>query len=290
VLLRDFLKRCTQALEALYPASEARSVALWLCREKLGVESYTHIVNPSEEIPEYMLPELEDDVRRLVRSEPLQYVLGSAPFCGRKFKVGPGVLIPRPETELLVEMVLEAARLSGPGTRILDLCTGSGCIAWTLALEIPGSEIVAVDISEEALTFARCQFSSQFSNQFSGQGPVFVNADILSESPAIPGGNFDFIVSNPPYVMEKEKTEMRKNVLDYEPSLALFVPDDNPLLYYRAIARISKSLLKPGGEGIVEINEALGEETAELFSAAGFKNVQIIDDLSGRKRMARFQK
>jgi release factor glutamine methyltransferase len=195
------------------------------------------------------------------------------------------VLIPRPETEVLVSEAISGSRPS----RVLDLCTGSGCIAWTLALEMPGTEVVAVDISCEALKVASSQ---EFSREMAKTGafaPEFIQSDVLAEEldPAIEG-KFDILVSNPPYVMNKEKELMRANVLDHEPHLALFVPDDDPLLFYRAIAGHASRFLSPEGFGLVEINEALGEETADVFRASGFE-ARVIRDLSDKDRFVRFE-
>lgn len=282
MLLSEFIRSGTSALERLYPSPEARGMVLLLCSSRLGVESYTHIIEPLRVVPEYMEAVLEDDLRRLCEGEPLQYVLGYAEFCGRRFRVGPEVLVPRPETELLVAEAEAAARKCGSSPEVLDLCTGSGCIAWSVFLDIPGSRVVAVDISGEALKLA--------AGQFGGDSPVFVKADVLDTGQEFPYGPFDVIVSNPPYVMEGEKPLMRRNVLDYEPSLALFVPDDDPLLFYRAVARWAQRFLKPEGTGLVEINESLGKETAEVFASAGYEDLEILPDLGGRMRMIRFRK
>ena len=255
-------------------------MVLMLCEERLGVRSWTHIVEPEREIPDEALAGLEEDMDALLHWTPIQYVLGFADFYGLRFTVDPSVLIPRPETELLVKEAVTAGLSLGRAPRVLDLCTGSGCIAWSVQKEIPDAEVVALDISDSALALARSQFAPE--------GPLFLKADVLDTGQDFPYGRFDLILSNPPYVMEKEKAEMRRNVLDHEPSLALFVADDDPLLFYRAIARWAERLLVPGGTGIVEINEALGEETAELFRASGFRDVSIIKDLSGRFRMVRF--
>ena len=175
--------------------------------------------------------------------------------------------------------------------RILDLCTGSGCIAWTLALEMPGAEVTAVDISDGALAVASSQ---DFAEEMACTGacaPVFVKADVLAgPCPESFFPQYDIIVSNPPYVMNKEKALMRTNVLDHEPHLALFVSDDDPLVFYRAVAKWALALLKPDGYGIVEINEALGPETAQVYIDAGFRDVEIIRDLSDRNRFVSFRR
>lgn len=282
MLLADFIRDGIARLEALYPSPEARGLVLMLCEEKLGVRNYTHIIEPQTQIPAGREAEMEQDLQRLCQAEPIQYVLGVTEFCGHRFAVGPGVLIPRPETELLVAEGVRALRemdLEGV-PQVLDLCTGSGCIAWSVALEIRDAQVIGVDLSEAALGYAR--------NQFAGNAPVFMQADVLDTEQEFPYGPFDLIVSNPPYVMERERVLMRRNVLDYEPAEALFVPDGDPLLFYRAIARWAQRFLRPGGVGLVEINEALGDETAGVFRGAGFKNVQIRRDFYGKARFICF--
>lgn len=255
-------------------------MVLILCEDKLGVKSYTHIVDPGFEIPAGMEAELENDIRRLCAGEPVQYVTGSCEFYGRRFNVSPAVLIPRPETEELVSAAITYALDLNRPMRALDLCTGSGCIAWSLALEVPYAEVFAVDISDDALAVARCQYDDN--------RPLFIHADVLDTEQAFDCGMFDLITANPPYVMEKEKAAMRSNVLEHEPGLALFVPDDDPLIFYRAVARWAQRFLSASGLGLVEINEALGAQTAEVFIAAGFE-AEVIKDISGRDRIVRFR-
>lgn len=274
-----------------------------LCSARLGVKSYTHIVEPGYTVPEERLPGLERDLVRLLASEPVQYVLGCAEFCGRRFHVDRRVLIPRPETELLVSLASGSIRAAGGKSRVLDLCTGSGCIAWSLALDFPGAEVTAADISPDALEVARSQFSgpdpefpgSSLVSSGSGSvssGPEFVLADVLGPVPAPleRKGPFGLIVSNPPYVMQKERPSMRRNVLDYEPGLALFVPDDDPLVFYRACARWTDALLAPDGCALFEINESLGDEAASLMRSFGFGSAEVLPDLSGRARFVRVRR
>ena len=326
MLLSDFIRDGAARLETLYPSPEARGLVLMLCEELLGTARYTHIVEPETAVPEERFAELEDCLQRLCAGEPVQYVLGVAEFCSHRFAVGPGVLIPRPETELLVaeavrtlrEMDLERA------PKVLDLCTGSGCIAWSIALEIRDAKVIGLDLSEIALEYARNQFSAgggkaerklvfrqtcpknnfrppvsapQKSQIFgdpvwktpSAGAPLFLQADVLDTEQEFPYGPFDLIVSNPPYVRESERALMRPNVLEHEPPMALFVPDDDPLRFYRAIARWAQRFLRPGGVGIVEINEALGEETAAVYRDAGFENVKILPDFYKKTRFVSFK-
>ena len=284
MLLAEFIRESVPALEKLYPSPEARGLVLMLCEERLGVRSYTHIVEPLFEIPEAALSGLKADMSRLAAGEPIQYVLGYTEFCGRKFKVGPSVLIPRPETGQLVDESLKLLAAMGRPAKVLDLCTGSGCIAWSVALGAPGVSVTATDISEPALALARSQFKDVSSG---ANAPEFVCSDLLGGCREI-CGCFDLLLSNPPYVMEKEKAAMRRNVLEHEPGIALFVPDDDPLLFYRALASVSLRLLDSSGTGIVEINEALGPETAAVFETAGYRKTEILRDIFGKDRFVRF--
>jgi len=217
---------------------------------------------------------LSSVIARLNQHEPLQYILGEADFYGRKFKVSPSVLIPRPETELLIREVLKI-EIKAP--RILDIGTGSGCIAITLNLEIPNSKICAVDVSQLALETAK-ENSKKLASTVK-----FIYTDFLKDNLDLEP--FDMVVSNPPYVRETEKQSMKPNVLNYEPHLALFVPDSDPLLFYKAIASKSKSLLKPNGKIFVEINEKFAGEIKDLFVSSGFKEIKIIQDLDGKDRI-----
>lgn len=300
MLLAEFVKAGTKALESLYPQKEARSIVLMLCEEVLGTENYTHIVEPEFKIDDKKLPELEAAMERLKKMEPVQYVLGHTEFYGRTFKVDPAVLIPRPETELLcrdaIKLGMRVFRMRSPygknaePVRILDLCTGSGCIAWTMALSIPGSRVTAVDISDAALEVAAGQdFASELKSKETFK-PEFIKADVLDSEQEIELGPFDMVLSNPPYIMESEKENMRRNVLEYEPESALFVPDDDPLLFYRAIARWSQRFMSPDGVGLSEVNESLARQTETVFKAAGYAHTEIVRDLSDKNRYIIYHK
>lgn len=273
--IRTFIENSTKSLETLYPASEAHNIVEILLCERLGLRGNWEL---ALKMDMELSRDLGDELRRLQAAEPLQYVLGYAEFYGRRFKVGPEVLIPRPETEGLVEWAL--AQNIRQGGRVLDLCCGSGAIAWTMALERPDLQVFAVDLSPAALACAEGQFPSPSVH--------FLQGDLFDEAFLRSLGTFDMILSNPPYIMESEKAFMRANVLDYEPGLALFVPDEDPLIFYRAIARASRFLLAENGRGIVEINALLGKETADLFQNEGFKNVVVTQDLAGRERYVTF--
>ena len=287
MLLTAFLKEGTAVLEPLYPSSEARSLLLMLCEAQLGVQRHTPILEPAYPIPPERLESLLSALERLKTGEPVQYVLGFSEFMGRRFRVSPAVLIPRPETEQLVMEAVQTLRGLPRGARVLDLCTGSGCIAWSLALEVPGTSVVGVDISRQALEVARSQ---DFPLPTGAQAPVFIQADILDTAQPFPFGPFDWVLSNPPYIMEAEKAQMRRNVLDFEPPAALFVPDTDPLVFYRAVAAWCGRLLVPGGRGLVEINESLGVDTAEVFASAGFGDVRQMKDFFDKDRFVSFRK
>ena len=251
---------------------EICSIIYLLLEDKFGLTKVE--VMTGKEIEPVKLDNFNDIIQRINRHEPIQYVLGKAEFYGRGFAVDGSVLIPRPETELLIRAVLKEKKFS---PTILDIGTGSGCIAITLAVEIPSSEVYAIDISEEALTVAQ-QNAENLKAKVN-----FSKFDILANEKL--EHRFDIIVSNPPYIAESEKKEMNSNVLDFEPPLALFVTDKDPLVFYKAIARRGKSLLKPGGKIFVEINERFGKELKQHFRNEGYSNVSIEKDINNKDRI-----
>lgn len=291
MFLRALINEARQTVSGLYSEGEASEMVFALFEHLLGTRRHTHIVEPSYDVPAESVKLVEAALERLAAGEPLQYVIGSACFYGRDFKVSPSVLIPRPETEILCRTAIGS--ISGhKDVRVLDLCTGSGCIAWTMALECPGAEVVAVDISDDALHVASSQDFVEEKKRTGAVAPTFLKADVLAD---VPSGDifecrFDMILSNPPYVMNKEKSLMRANVLEHEPHLALFVSDDDPLVFYRAVARWASDLLSPDGTGLVEINEALGPETAQVYLDAGFRSTEVLQDFSGRDRFVSFRR
>ena len=271
--------QCDEA--ALYSPDEAAALVARLCEALLGVSSYAHIINPNLEIPEASLPALQDALARLAAGEPLQYVLGYADFLGMRLRVTPDVLIPRPETEELCRRVIASYSSGSAAPRaILDLCCGSGCITWAMARAFPDALVVGVDLSAEALTVARSQDvvvgarSGASASRLSP--PVFLQADVLQVPELLQTlkallnehgcAGFDLLLSNPPYVRESERTQMRRNVLDFEPEMALFVPDADPLRFYKASAEVFASeLFAPSSFAAFELNEALGESTENIF-------------------------
>ena len=300
MLLRDFVVNARTSLSTIYPAEEANAITGILCSEYLGVQSYTYIINPGYEIKSKLLARADAALERLMNHEPVQYVLGFCEFFGKKFTVSPSVLIPRPETETLCKAAIDAAMLiyrtrsaygaSAGRVRILDLCTGSGCIAWTLALNVPDSSVTGIDVSTEALKVA----SGQPFDVAKSRKPSFVQMDIfdnesvdnfLSSETA-----FDVVTCNPPYVLEKERNRMRRNVLEHEPSIALFVPDENPMLFNERIAEICSRCMHTDSVGFVEINESLEGAAAEVFAGKGFRDIEILKDIFGKNRFVRFKK
>ena len=273
--LREFVQTCIDRLSPLYPEPEAKAMAFRLLEHYLEIPSYKYISDPWMEIDGLKAP-LLSALDELVTGRPLQYVLGFTEFCGHRFKVGEGCLIPRPETEELVSRIvddLSDIEVGDEPFNILDLCTGSGCIAWSLAAEFPEAMVYGCDLSNEALRYACRQRV-----KVGGAKPIFFSADVLAAPPAgLP--QFDVIVSNPPYICDSERAAMRPNVLDFEPAEALFVPDDDPLKFYRAIARWADVLLRPQGRIYLEINERFGPEVAALFPGS-----QVVTDLSSRDR------
>ena len=300
MLLADFIKKGVAALEPLYPTAEAHSIVLMLCESLIGTKSYTHIVEPRYDIDKKAEQPLAEAMLRLQAGEPIQYVIGRTDFCGHSFKVNRNVLIPRPETELLVrEAIKIAGRIqrmripygkSAEPVRVLDLCTGSGNIAWSVALGVPGARVVGVDISESALDVARSQNFSADLKSTGALAPTFVAADVLDTEQEFNYGSFDLVLSNPPYIMEKERALLRKNVVDYEPASALFVPDDDPLLFYRAVARWSERFLSPEGKGLTEINEVLPKETVAVFRDSGFGEIDVVKDFFDKNRFVFYMK
>lgn len=266
-----------RALQCCYPAGEAGALARAVCCEMLGQRATDYYLGKDITLSANDAQKLRDILDRLRRYEPLQYVQGVARFLCRDFKVTPGVLIPRPETEELVEWVLDALP---PHCRILDVGTGSGCIAVTLALARPEAEVTAWDVSDTALQLAQ-------TNARALHARVQVERhDILDFTPD--GSlHFDVIVSNPPYVTESEKTGMARNVLDWEPELALFVPDADPLRFYRAIAQAGQTLLSAGGLLFFEVNRNYASDTGALLSRLGYADVEVRKDLSGNPRFVK---
>jgi len=269
-----------QSLTPLYDAGEAQAIVRTVLDVEYGMTLTDIICGKVNELSSDEERNLEEIIARLQNGEPVQYVLGKADFAGRTFHVEPGVLIPRPETAELCQWIEEevSSLKADERKQILDICTGSGCIAITLGLNIPNSEVTGWDISEDALRIA------QGNVEMLKAGNVRIEYQDALMLPKT-AETADIIVSNPPYICEKEKADMEKNVLEHEPSIALFVPDEDPLKFYRAIAEYASSALKSEGALYFEINPIYEKETREMLEGLGFKDIETKEDAFGKKRM-----
>lgn len=319
-----------QSLTPLYDAGEAQAIVRTVLDVKYGMTLTDIICGKVNEISADEERKLEEIIIRLQKGEPVQYVLGEADFAGRPFHVEPGVLIPRPETAELCQWIekdmIEKSIVSSEDSPedssgnspqatddarlILDICTGSGCIAITLGLNIPNSEVTGWDISEDALRIAQgnVEMMEAGNVRIEHQDALALPKAAETDNEKMKGNDdkevvkpkgkaktpstqkWDLIVSNPPYICEKEKADMEKNVLEHEPSLALFVPDEDPLKFYRAIAEYASSALKSGGALYFEINPIYEKETREMLLKLDFKDIETKEDAFGKKRMMRAMK
>lgn len=266
-----------RTLEPLYGNGEARAITDYVLDVCFGLSKADILCGAVDEMTAEKTAELNKIFGRLTEGEPVQYVLGRAEFSGRWFNVRPSVLIPRPETEELCAWIT-ADNKASCSPKVLDIGTGSGCIAITLQLDMPESKVTAWDISADALDVAR-ENAQQL-----GANVNFVKQDTLN---AKPEGEWDVIVSNPPYICEKEKKDMAVNVLEHEPHTALFVPDAAPLLFYRAITRLAVQTLSKGGRLYFEINPIYADDTCRMMRAEGMTAVELRSDMYGKQRMAK---
>ena len=295
--LKNYRTEFTSALSSIYPKTEIDSFFFLLIEEFLNLERIDTVLKPDFEINLDKLSLLNSAIKRLQKEEPIQYVLGKTEFYGFPFLVDKFTLIPRPETEELVEWILEDVKAARQKTKdiisstveksleILDIGTGTGCIPISLAKHLPNAKISAIDVSEEALLIA---------NQNAKLNKVeinFIQKNILETGSLdeiikqVQHKEFDIIVSNPPYVRELEKVEIKNNVLENEPHLALFVADDDPLIFYSKIADLAKKHLSTNGLLFFEINQYLGRKTIEMLQQKGFRNIELRKDLFGNNRM-----
>ena len=274
--LTDLAKRLT----SYYDIQEARGIVRLLLSDLYGMSLTDICVGALDRLTEKQTQQIEDAMLRLEKGEPVQYVTGKAHFCDRTFLVSPSVLIPRPETELLCQLIADNDQaVTGNGEiRVLDMGTGSGCIAITLALSMQNASVEAWDVSAEALNMAKSNAESL------GASVSFEQKDILGLDENNVERCYDIIVSNPPYICNKEAAQMEHNVLDFEPHLALFVPDEAPLLFYSAIARFARLALKVGGALYFEINPLYADALCSMLSSLGFANVTIHVDQFGKQR------
>lgn len=279
--LGDVMNMFREGLSGYYSEGEIRNMFYLASEHLLNYSKIDIHLKGQDPISSEVLENFSKFLARLLDWEPVQYILGAAEFYGLSFQVDPRVLIPRPETEELVDWMVKEER--GRVADILDLGTGSGCIAVSLAVNLPGAKVSACDISEEALAVAR-------ENAAANQAAVgFFRLDILDAGSVLPQ-QYQVMVSNPPYVSQMEKTFMRRNVLDFEPGLALFVPDSDPLCHYRNLALLGRKYLKDGGLLYLEINEKFPRETVRLLESAGFYGVEIRQDINGKARMVKARK
>lgn len=263
-------------LSPFYGEGEASAMAKWISSDILHLSTMELYTGKDMNFSTKAWKEVEDILSRLKQREPLQYILQEAPFCGLSFHVEKGVLIPRPETEELVEWMVSDYQKAGK-VRILDIGTGSGCIPVTLAERLPEAEVASCDVSAEALEVAAVNVKRY------GDKVTLFQADILQDE--LPDCQVDVLVSNPPYITDSERKDMEANVLDWEPELALFVPDTDPLRFYRRIARKGLDWLTEGGALYFEINRAYGAETVRMLEGCGYRDIVLRKDLSGNDRM-----
>lgn len=262
-------------LAKVYPDNEAKAISRLLMEDLFGLSLSDIICGVADRLSDDSCRVLEEAVQRLERSEPIQYVTGKALFCDRLIHVEPGVLIPRPETEQLCRLVVEGVKdVFHPD--ILDIGTGSGCIATTLSLDIPEARLSAWDISDKALSIAAANAEAL------GAKVRFSKQDALNAPDD--KARWDAIVSNPPYICDREKADMERNVLDNEPHLALFVPDSDPLLFYRSISEYAAKSLRDGGLLFFEINEHYANDTSIMLQRLGFDDIRIIKDIFDKDR------
>ena len=276
--MHPIVNEIRDALRENYPDTEALALAKMLLVEVFGFSTLELYGGKDKEISGKHRDVLDEMIRRLKKNEPIQYIIGIETFGGLTFEVNQNVLIPRPETRELVEWIAEDCQLEDP-CKILDIGTGSGCIAISLAKLLGQAEVEAWDVSEGALQVARRNAER---NQVD---VLFRKMDVLGDVPE--GMLYDVIVSNPPYIAEKEKPQMEHNVLDWEPSIALFVPDEDPLLFYRRIAQLGASMLKKGGSLYYEINQAYGQETMGMLASMGYQSIELRKDAWGNDRMVK---
>ena len=274
--MKAIAKQISEGLSSCYTAGEVTALTRIIATELLGIPQMTFFLKDEVNLTAEQDALLDNAIERLKKQEPIQYILGYSDFCGLRFKVTPATLIPRPETSELVEWIASEATGS---ESILDIGTGSGCIAVSIAHKLPQSKVTAWDISHEAIAIAT------ENSKANGCSVAFELMDILAYQPT--GEQFDIIVSNPPYIKENEKEAMHSNVLDWEPHTALFVPDSDPLLFYRTIAEKGIQILKPGGRLYFEINRAHGKETMDMLAAFGYTSIELRKDFADNDRMIR---
>ena len=275
MILKEAIEQLKSGLAGVAEPQEVQAMIRVICEDVFNYDPVDVALRQESELPGFAPQRIADIIARLQRHEPLQYIVGSARFHGHRFKVTPAVLIPRPETEQLVDLVIDENPASD--LRVLDMGTGSGCIAISLARALKFAQVDALDVSRDALAIAR-------ENAAALKVKVrFFESDMLLPQPS---AQYDIIVSNPPYICWNEREAMDRNVKDYEPGQALFVPDNDPLLFYKAIARYASESLERGGRLYLEINQRFGAEVKRLLEDSGLDEVRIIEDSYGKVRFA----
>ena len=278
--LQTLRQQFIKSLETVYPVTEAERFFTFLAEEYLNLSRVEVVLQAHTDIPENKVSQFEQAKRRLLQFEPIQHILGYTEFCDLQFKVSPQVLIPRPETEELVYWITKEWQKEN--LEVIDLCTGSGCIAISLMRMLSNPTVYGVDVSKSALEVAT------YNSKNLDAIVQFIEANVLKDFKA--NSKFDIIVSNPPYIREAEKKQMQPNVLHYEPDLALFVDDRAPLVFYEHIAKFAMHHLKDDGSVYLEINEYLGKETQQVFLERDFKDVQLKTDIFGKPRFVKATK
>ena len=275
MILKEAIEQLRNGLAGVAEPQEVQAMIRVICEDVFNYDQVDVALRQESELPDFAPERIADIIARLRSHEPLQYIVGSARFHGHRFTVTPAVLIPRPETEQLVDLIIDENE--GSDLRVLDMGTGSGCIAISLARALKFAQVDALDVSRDALEVAR-------KNGADLKVKVrFFESDMLSPQPA---ARYDIIVSNPPYVCWSERDAMDRNVKDYEPGQALFVPDNDPLLFYKAIVPYAAQSLERGGKLYLEINQRFGNEVKRLLQDNGFDEVRIIEDSFGKVRFA----
>lgn len=276
--LKDIRNYLLKELNGIYPEQEISAITNLILKTHFGIDRLHMILDQGLPVSEDTRIRIVEICNELKTGKPVQHILGEAFFYDCIFKVNNKTLIPRPETEELVDLIIkENSDFKG---KIFDLGTGSGCIAIALKKNMPLAQITGIDISEDALVLARSNAALNNADVSFFTGDIFnPGSELISRA--------GIIVSNPPYVLESEKIIMSRNVIDFEPHNALFVPDENPLMYYKAIATLSGSILRPGGKIYFEINEKQGPEVVRLLNSEGYNEVKIVDDINGRNRIVK---
>ena len=274
--VKEAIQQLRESLSPVIEAGELQAMIRVICEDVFNYDQVDVALRQDHELPDFAPERIAEIIARLKRHEPLQYVVGSARFHGHRFKVTPAVLIPRPETEQLVDLIIDEN--PDADLKVLDMGTGSGCIAIALARALKFAQVDALDVSRDALAVAR-----ENAALLKTPGVRFFESDMLASQPS---ACYDIIVSNPPYICWSERESMDRNVKDFEPGQALFVPDSDPLLYYKAIAHYASQSLEHGGKLYLEINQRFGNEVKHLLESSGLDDVRIIEDSFGHVRFA----